>query len=176
MTPGGDPPKPGGFEAELRRQEERSERAADTAEDAAEPGAPGSAEASAPLRLPPRRFVREDEGRGRAEDVPAKVLRQLRRGQPEPDGELDLHGLDARAAEEQVASYLLDAHHAGKRCVRVVHGRGRHSGRAVLRSALPDWLSQRELAGIVQAFARSPVERDGGGSTLVLLRRPARLR
>jgi len=61
------------------------------------------------------------------------------------------------------------------RCVRIVHGRGLHSEAGpVLREQLPGWLTGGRLADAVLAFARSPAQRDGGGSTLVLLRRPGR--
>lgn len=120
-----------------------------------------------------RKFVREREGDGRAEDVSLKILAKLRRGDPEPDFDLDLHGLDSSSARALVREEVRDARHDGLRCVRLIHGRGLHSSSgAVLRDQLPNWLCEPELAGDVLAFARNP--RDRGGSTLVLLRRAGR--
>jgi len=116
-----------------------------------------------------RAFVIED-GDGRAEDLAAKTLAKLRRGEPTPEEEIDLHGLDARSAAREVKAAVADARERGLRCVRVIHGKGLHSeSGAVLRDRVPGWLTQPPLAAIVLAFARS--RRDGGGSTAVLLRR-----
>ena len=117
-----------------------------------------------------RAFVVGEDGNGRAADLAAKTLARLRRGDPAPEREIDLHGLDARGAAREVRSGLSLAREDGVRCVRVIHGRGLHSeSGAVLRDRVTGWLTAPPLAGIVLAFARS--RRDGGGSTLVLLRR-----
>jgi DNA-nicking Smr family endonuclease len=115
-----------------------------------------------------RSFVIEN-GDGRAEDIATKTLSRLRRGDPEPEEEIDLHGLDSRSAAREVRSAVQDARERGVRCVQIIHGRGLHSeSGAVLRDRLPGWLAQPPLAAIVLAFARS---RRDGGSTRVLLRR-----
>jgi DNA-nicking Smr family endonuclease len=120
-----------------------------------------------------RDFVLEEQGDGRAADIAAKTLTRLRRGDPAPAREIDLHGLDARGAERHVREALERARRDGVRCVRVIHGRGLHSeSGAVLRDRLPHWLVRPPLAEYVLAFARH--RRDGGGSTLVLLRRRER--
>jgi DNA-nicking Smr family endonuclease len=117
-----------------------------------------------------RVFVVDDAGDGRADDLAAKTLARLRRGDPAPEREIDLHGFDARSAAREVRQELLEARERGVRCVRIIHGRGLHSeSGAVLRDRVPGWLTHPPLAAIVLAFARS--RRDGGGSTHVLLRR-----
>ena len=109
---------------------------------------------------------------GIARGVDAAHLRRLRRGEIGVDRELDLHGLDARAAREDVAFELGEAFQAGERCVRIVHGRGAHSpGGPVLKDALLDWLQQPPLAGRVLAFASALPAEGGAGALLVLLRR-----
>ncbi len=134
---------------------------------------PEPAPRSAPARPKPRRFVTAGEGSGRVADLAAKTLARLARADPAPECDVDLHGLDARAARRHVRDALTRARAEGIRCARVIHGRGRHSeSGAVLRERLPEWLTEAPLADAVLAFARDP--RDGGGSTLVLLRRPQR--
>ena len=109
---------------------------------------------------------------GLARGVDAAHLRRLRRGELEIDRELDLHGLDARAAREDVGFELGEAFLAGERCVRIVHGRGTHSpGGPVLKEALLGWLSQAPLGDRVLAFASAPPAQGGSGALLVLLRR-----
>ena len=61
----------------------------------------------------------------------------------------------------------------GLPCVVVIHGRGQgsESGEAVLRDALPGWLSSPACAKQVLGFAPAPNRLGGAGATLVLLRR-----
>ena len=131
-----------------------------------------------PPRAPsrgPRRFAVEATGEelvGRAEGVSRAILDRLRRGDPPPEREVDLHGLAPREAERRLARAILDARRAGERCVLAIHGRGLHSGSpAVLRALLPEWLQATPLAGLVLAFASAPRAQGGAGATLVLLRR-----
>lgn len=109
---------------------------------------------------------------GVAEGVDRRHLRRLRRGEIEVEWELDLHGLERPAAREEVRRTLARAHEEGVRCVLVIHGRGSHSELgAVLRDALPGWLSQPPTEGIVMAFASARPADGGEGATYVLLRR-----
>lgn len=109
---------------------------------------------------------------GLAPGVDARHLRRLRRGEIEADRSLDLHGLREAEAREDVAFELREAHEEGERCVRIVHGRGRHSaGAPVLKEALLGWLQAPPLAALVLAFASAPPAQGGSGALLVLLRR-----
>ncbi len=112
---------------------------------------------------------------GRAPGIDRQQLRRLRRGRVPVDETLDLHGLDARAAERALRQTLQSAFESGARCVRVVHGRGVHSQDApVLRDALPGWLAAPPLGPLVMAFASATAEDGGTGATYVLLRRARR--
>jgi DNA-nicking Smr family endonuclease len=97
-------------------------------------------------------------------DVPAR----LRRGQWALQGEIDLHGLTRDAARERLVAFLREAHRLGRRCVRVVHGKGNGSpGRKpVLKDKVQRWLAQR---GEVIAFAQASGAQGGAGALLVLL-------
>ena len=55
------------------------------------------------------------------------VVRKLRRGVWVLQGEIDLHGLRRDEARERLADFLREAARSGKRCVRVVHGKGHGS-------------------------------------------------
>src|SRR5262245_54227284 len=90
---------------------------------------------------------------GLAAGVDRRHLKRLRGGEIEPDRDLDLHGLDARGAREDVTFELRDAYDEGERCVRIVHGRGlRSPGGPVLKDAVLEWLLAPPLAAIVMAF------------------------
>jgi DNA-nicking Smr family endonuclease len=105
----------------------------------------------------PRRFDQPDPGEpglGVAAGISAAQLRRLRSGRIRPDRVVDLH------------------EHRADRCLLVIHGKGlRSSGKAVLRSALPEWLASPDLEGCVLAFAPAQPEDGGSGATYVLLRR-----
>jgi DNA-nicking Smr family endonuclease len=109
---------------------------------------------------------------GLAAGVDRRHLQRLRAGEIEPDRDLDLHGLQARDAREDVTFELRDAYAEGDRCVRIVHGRGlRSPGGPVLKEALLEWLQAPPLAALVMAFASAPPAWGGAGALFVLLRR-----
>jgi len=98
------------------------------------------------------------------------VLRKLRRGHYAVEAHLDLHGQTVAQAREQVARFLRDARGLGKRCVRIVHGKGKSStGKLpVLKGKVNSWLRQRDE---VLAFSSCPPTDGGTGAVYVLLRR-----
>ena len=102
------------------------------------------------------------------------VVRRLRAGVWSIQRQIDLHGLRREDAREALGQFIREAHKAGLRCVRVVHGKGLGSpGRMpVLKGRVHSWLIQKnEVMAFVQA---RPV--DGGAGALVVLLRPARVR
>lgn len=101
--------------------------------------------------------------------LPRSVLRDLRRGRWSIQNHTDLHGLNRHEAHEEVSRFLAESLAAGKRCVRVVHGRGRGSpGReGVLRLLVKSWLSRSKD---VLAFCHPPAADGGEGALWVLLR------
>lgn len=124
--------------------------------------------------MPAAPFSLDDRGPGGVDGWSSgfdrRRLRGLRRGEVEPDLELDLHGMTSADARRALRSALREAIEAGARCVLVVHGRGmRSEGGPVLRDALPKWLAEEPHGGAILAFAASEARR--GGATYVLLRR-----
>jgi DNA-nicking Smr family endonuclease len=97
------------------------------------------------------------------------TLRDLRRGRWAIQAHLDLHGCNRHEAHEEVHNFIDAALAAGKRCVRIVHGRGFGSpGReGVLRPLVRSWLGRR---GDVLAFCHAPPRDGGEGALWVLLR------
>ncbi len=81
-----------------------------------------------------------------------------------PIGEtLDLHTFAPRDVPDLVHEYLAECVRRGFREVRVIHGRGTGTQRAVVRSVLTDH-------PLVAAFADAPPDRGGWGATVVQLR------
>ena len=101
--------------------------------------------------------------------LPRSVLRDLRRGRWSIQNHTDLHGHNRHEAHEEVSRFLAESHNAGKRCVRIVHGRGHGSpGReGVLRQLVKSWLTRRKD---VLAFCHAPSFDGGEGALWVLLK------
>jgi DNA-nicking Smr family endonuclease len=97
------------------------------------------------------------------------ALRRLRRGHWPVEDEIDLHGLTSTQARETIASFLASCVRRGRRCVRVVHGKGLRSPNRepVLKNRLRGWLPLHEE---VLAFCEAPSSAGGTGAMLVLLR------
>ena len=115
----------------------------------------------------------QNRHRAAAAGVTDLQLLALGRGNPEPLERIDLHGTRRDAAGVTLAKRLASAAARGLDCVLVIHGRGQRSanGEAVLRDALPDWLTRGRCARDVLAFSPAPERLGGTGATLVLLRR-----
>jgi DNA-nicking Smr family endonuclease len=87
--------------------------------------------------------------------------------EPEPvripiEDALDLHAFSPKDVASVVDEYLREAHRAGFREVRLIHGRGTGTQRALVRSLL-------ERHPLVLAFADALPERGGWGATVVTL-------
>ena len=96
------------------------------------------------------------------------VVARLRRGFWAQQGQIDLHGCNRDEARDLLAGYIRDSHRSGKRCLRVVHGKGHGSpGRQpVLKARVQRWLAQRAE---VIAFAQASGPQGGAGALMVLL-------
>jgi DNA-nicking Smr family endonuclease len=97
----------------------------------------------------------------------------LGRGEPEPEEKIDLHGLRRDSVSRLLADRIASARARGLRCLVVVHGRGQRSGtgEAVLRDAVPGWLTKPACAKHLLGFAPAPNQHGGKGAMLVLLRK-----
>ena len=112
----------------------------------------------------------DDQLSFRRPGIGVDVTRRLRAGHWSIQRQLDLHGLRVDEAREALGEFIRQAHKAGLRCVRVVHGKGLGSpGKSpVLKSRVQRWLVQKsEVLAFVQA---RPM--DGGAGALVVLLQP----
>ncbi len=103
------------------------------------------------------------------------VLRDLRRGRWVIQDEIDLHGLNRDEARHLLAGFLAECLRDGKRCLRVVHGKGLSSPQktSILRQLVRGWLAQRDE---VLAYCQAKPHDGGEGALIVLLRAPKKLR
>ena len=98
-----------------------------------------------------------------------QVMRRLRRGLYPIEDELDLHGLNQAAARDSLSEFLELNRNAGRRCVRIVHGKGYRSGARgpILKIAVNAWLKRHSD---VLAFSSARAIDGGTGAVYVLLR------
>ena len=101
--------------------------------------------------------------------VRIQVMRRLRRGLYPIEDELDLHGLNQSVARDRLADFIARSRDSGRRCVRIIHGKGSRSGARgpVLKTAVNLWL-RRHMD--VMAFISARAIDGGTGALYVLLR------
>jgi DNA-nicking Smr family endonuclease len=113
---------------------------------------------------------------GAVSGLDPRILRRLRAGEFAHQAHFDLHGMTLEQAKVAVREFIVRSMVVGRRCVLIVHGRGRNSPdqRPVLKDAVKVWLTRGELARRVLAFSTARSYDGGSGATYVLLRRERR--
>ncbi|NOZ41874.1 MAG: DNA mismatch repair protein MutS [Alphaproteobacteria bacterium] len=98
---------------------------------------------------------------------------KLRRGRVRPEGRIDLHGLTGDQAYSALCRYIETAYDRGKRLILVITGKGgaKPGARGVLKSRVPEWLSQPPLARLITSFHTARGEHGGGGALYVVVKR-----
>lgn len=97
-----------------------------------------------------------------------RVFQDLQRGVIESQATLDLHGLRVREARTALLRFLGQSTAVRRRCVRIIHGKGRGSDaeQPILKQKTNQWLRQRDE---VLAFVSAPRWDGGTGAVYVLL-------
>jgi DNA-nicking Smr family endonuclease len=104
--------------------------------------------------------------------VQHKIIQQLKRGQIPLEARLDLHRQTLNEAMTTVTNFIDICVKQGKRCVCIIHGKGRISANAkpVLKNFLNQFLRQHTQ---VLAFQSTIPKHGGTGAVYVLLKRGA---
>jgi len=99
-----------------------------------------------------------------------RVLRRLRRGYWSVQDEIDLHRMNGDAAARSIRIFIDEMLGSGKRCVRIIHGKGLRSGPGGprLKTVTARVLSRHPS---VLAFTSAPPTGGGTGAVYVLLKR-----
>ena len=108
-----------------------------------------------------------------------KIRKRLTSGKIEPEGTLDLHGMNRKEAERAVARFVLLSFRSGRRLILIVTGKGRAKNDAgpipqrtgILRRSLQTWLGAPPLDEIVQFVSFAHEVHGGSGAFYVYLRR-----
>jgi DNA-nicking Smr family endonuclease len=98
-----------------------------------------------------------------------RLWSDLQRGVLQPEATLDLHGMRVRDARQALGQFLNQSLAARRRCVRIIHGKGRGSSQQpVLKQRINQWLPQKNE---VLAYCSAPRWDGGTGAVYVLLSR-----
>ena len=102
--------------------------------------------------------------------VQRRELQRLRRGRFTIEADLDLHGRIVAEAVAALDRFIEDSRRRGRRCVRIVHGKGfgSRSGVPIMKAHVDRWLRARSE---VLAFCSATPPDGGTGALYVLLRR-----
>ena len=100
-------------------------------------------------------------------------LHDLRSGRFSVQAWLDLHGMNRQEARFALDEFLLESVRNSLSCVRVIHGRGRHSHKqqSILKDSIQRWLCSRRLGRHVIAYTSARRYDGGDGAVYILLRR-----
>jgi len=93
--------------------------------------------------------------------------RRFFRGEIPIESRLDLHGMTAARAQNQLAQFIESSAYRGCRCVLVITGKGL----GVLHGHVPNWLKTQPLSSHILALAEARPKDGGSGALYVLLRR-----
>ena len=122
-------------------------------------------EAEAPAT--PEQDVRTGSGSGVAQ---ARRDKRLRRGDLQPQAELDLHGVTAAEVQQKVAWFLENSHFYGFEAVRIITGKGSRSEEGpVLRPLVEEYLNGTGRTFVVE-WMQAPQKQGGEGAIIAFLR------
>jgi DNA-nicking Smr family endonuclease len=122
---------------------------------------------------PPPALPARELSHGQAAGLDKRTMDRLRRGQLPIEAEIDLHGYTQEQAHGALNAFIAGHAAAGRRCVRVITGKGsfRQGGGGVLKTAVPRWLNETPLQDSILAFTHARRDDGGEGAIYVLLRR-----
>lgn len=101
------------------------------------------------------------------EDIDPYILKQLRRGDFQPELFLDLHGLTREQAKKELASLIMACEREQVYCASIMTGYGTRA----LKNQIPRWLVQHPK---VIALHQAPREWGGDAAILILIEQPER--
>ncbi|UCD36172.1 MAG: Smr/MutS family protein [Nitrospiraceae bacterium] len=100
-----------------------------------------------------------------------EIIEDLHQGRYSVQACLDLHGAVLDEADAAVGDFIKESVRQGRRCIKIIHGRGLCSpGGPVLKKALVTWLSRRHRKHVF-AFVTAR-QCDGGLGALYVLLKP----
>ncbi len=103
-----------------------------------------------------------------------RTAQRVRRGEVPIEARIDLHGLIQAEAHRALIRFVEESHHAGRRMVLVITGKGTSRDGApagILRTQVPRWLNEPPLRPRLAGFHPARPQHGGDGAFYLLLRR-----
>lgn len=107
---------------------------------------------------------------GKSPGVDKRTAQRFKRGRMDIDATIDLHGMTQEAAHIALNRFVEGGAATGKRCLLIVTGKGTR-GEGVLRRAVPRWLNDERLRGLILSYSHAQPQHGGSGALYVLLKR-----
>ncbi|MDD3288529.1 MAG: Smr/MutS family protein [Alphaproteobacteria bacterium] len=105
-----------------------------------------------------------------------RVEKQIRQGELEIDGKLDLHGRTQAEAHAALNRFITTRYAKGDRKLLIITGKGR-AGESVLRTNTPRWCEEPRLSELILALRPAAAKHGGDGAFYVMLRKiPQRIK
>ncbi len=124
--------------------------------------------------LPAHRDAAPPLGLPATADIPPQSLdfrtrRNISRGRLPIEARLDLHDMTLFEAQDATLRFLSVCASRGEKIILIITGQGRE-GEGALKRALPLWLEEAPLRGLVAAYGPAARHHGGGGAWYIRLR------
>lgn len=98
------------------------------------------------------------------------TVRKITKGRLQIEARVDLHGMTQAQAHHTLLNFIQDSYSASLRLVLVITGKGRIN-EGVLRSAVPNWLSENTFSTYVSGYRAAHISHGGSGALYVRIRK-----
>ena len=98
-----------------------------------------------------------------------KIIKLLEKGKIEPDGVIDLHGLNLNNAKRILNRYIFNAYNNYKRNILVITGMGLNKT-GLLKKEVPIWLKENDISKLIINSQKAPKLFGGEGALIVRIR------
>ena len=98
-----------------------------------------------------------------------RFIKLLEKGKIEPDGVIDLHGLNLNNAKIFLNRYLFNAYNNYKRNILIITGIGLNKT-GLLKKEVPIWLKENEISKLIINCRIAPNSFGGEGALIVRIR------
>ena len=98
-----------------------------------------------------------------------RFIKLLEKGKIEPDGVIDLHGLNLNNAKKNLNRYLFNAYNNYKRNILIITGIGLNKT-GLLKKEVPIWLMENEISKLIINCRIAPNSFGGEGALIVRIK------
>lgn len=109
---------------------------------------------------------------GSQPSISLDIIKSLKKGLIPLEGKLDLHGFKEEQAWQGMNNFLQNCYHQHKRCILLVHGKGKGYGEekdmGIIKSSISSWL---ESSPFVLAYHTALRKHGGSGAVYVLIKK-----